>query len=204
MSDRRVDNTNEIHQSQDEVLTLYTPTQLDAIEQRLRVEQQLLMQEIEQRLRHEFLNSNSNRSKALKNEKIANETNGEELRLNSSDNDEAETTTCFSMPDDVFSMLCISCVMSRPFIYALFFVSAKIIFYTVILWEIFYKSVVFPKVRMITYRFAIRMHIILHHASWQSHKVISAKFMQCNIPTGNSKRGQVHPACDVTCYSDCY
>ncbi|KAL7525992.1 hypothetical protein ACHAWF_001589 [Thalassiosira exigua] len=51
----------------------------------------------------------------------------------------------FSMPGDVYSLLCLSSARSRPFLYALFIASAKFLFYALVLWEIFHKSIVFPK-----------------------------------------------------------
>ena len=61
------------------------------------------------------------------------------------DNDNEDNPQYFSMPSDVFSMTSLSKLASGPFLYSLFFISAKLTFYTLILWEIFHKSVCFPK-----------------------------------------------------------
>ena len=123
-----------------------SPSSPKAIEDRLRIEQQRLINEMEQRLLHELTKSTSNNPTQSSIEAIKVNGSADYLTRYIGAEEDGEQTTYFSMPGDIFSMLCISGVMSRPFLYAIFILLAKLFFYMVILFDIFYTGAVFPQV----------------------------------------------------------
>ena len=136
------------HQTSNDEAIL-SPLSLENIEDRLRSEQQRLINEMEQRLLHELTKSTINNSTTTNSsviQAIKVNGSGDYLTRYIEGDEDGEQTTYFSMPGDIFSMLCISDLISRPFMYAMVILLTKLFFYTVILWDILSKAVFFPKV----------------------------------------------------------
>ena len=182
------------HQTNNDEAIL-SPLSLKGIEDRLRSEQQRLINEMEQRLLHELtkISTNNNPANSSVIQAIKINGSGDYLTRYIEGEEDGEQITYFSMPGDIFSMLCISDLMSRPFMYAMFILSTKLFFYTVILWEIFYKGVFFPKVSWWFigcydwWKFQYKiMHYILFALS------------------GNTRHCKSHPICNASNYSYCH
>lgn len=160
----------------------YETSDIQAIEERLRAEQHILIEEMEQRILSQL-------SKPSKQSKSAHET----LRSCAKNDNElpSEDSEFFSMPSDVFSMMCLSRIKSWSFVYAASISLIKIFFYTVILWEIFYKSAVFPKdiplVVKLTQLVMLPITVIVNDEG-----ILAALFIYCHLVYNDETIEQHH------------